>query len=93
MLLYWCVLSCVLVHAPMHHFLSGQVYVFVTTALMCVPPRAMASLGAFVVGLPAALSFFPQKGRILASELEPEFQGLTAQDGSSVSELCYNKGL
>ena len=40
-----------------------------------------------------AQAIFPQQDSIAAAKLEPQFQGLTARDGTPINTFTYNKGL
>eukprot|EP00041_Stephanoeca_diplocostata_P041499 m.1644070 g.1644070 ORF g.1644070 m.1644070 type:complete len:335 (-) comp61098_c0_seq1:60-1064(-) len=58
-----------------------------------LPVNAVACVGAFLIGLPVAISLFPQEGTIAAAELEPEFRDLKDRNGNTVAKFTYNKGL
>jgi hypothetical protein len=53
-----------------------------------LPITTFVCLASFGLGLPASLAFFPQRGEIDASKLEPEFQSL-----GLTGRVFYNKGL
>lgn len=58
-----------------------------------LPFEAAVCVCAFMVGLPAAVSLFPQEGEMDVSSLEPRFSGLVGADGEPITSLRYNKGL
>jgi tricarboxylate carrier len=68
---------------------------FVTIAAKT--PRMMAELGIISaclgIGLPIAISMFPQKSLVPVKELEPEFQNLKDKSGKPIDTLTFNKGL
>eukprot|EP00475_Leptophrys_vorax_P035639 TRINITY_DN5897_c0_g1_i1.p1 TRINITY_DN5897_c0_g1~~TRINITY_DN5897_c0_g1_i1.p1 ORF type:complete len:323 (-),score=90.04 TRINITY_DN5897_c0_g1_i1:21-989(-) len=45
------------------------------------------------IGLPIAISMFPQNSTIAAKDLEPEFHNLKDKDGKPIDTFVYNKGL
>ena len=60
-------------------------------------PKTVMELGviafALWVALPLSVSLFPQRGEIIANELEQEFRGLRNSKGQIVEKYYYNKGL
>jgi tricarboxylate carrier len=60
-------------------------------------PRMLAELGIISaclgVGLPIAISMFPQKSLVPVKDLEPEFQDLKDKNGNAINTLTFNKGL
>ena len=45
------------------------------------------------IALPISVSLFPQKGEILARDVEQEFQQLKNKNGELIERYYYNKGL
>ena len=45
------------------------------------------------VAVPLAIAYYPQFGKIKASDVEPEYQNLKNQQGEAIKEFQYNKGL
>eukprot|EP00039_Didymoeca_costata_P005660 m.83435 g.83435 ORF g.83435 m.83435 type:complete len:334 (-) comp12921_c0_seq4:1359-2360(-) len=55
--------------------------------------EAGVCVGAFIFGLPFALSLFPQQGSVEVSRLEPQFHNLLDSHGQPIQTVNYNKGL
>jgi hypothetical protein len=60
---------------------------------MMLPVLTCVSTIAVILGLYPAQAVFSQNAAIPASRLEPEFQGLKASDGTTISQFTFNKGL
>ena len=49
--------------------------------------------GELYLAVPIGIAMFPQKGKILVSELETEFQLIKNSHGDLIKEFNFNKGL
>jgi len=58
-----------------------------------IPVLTTLTMFAMIIGIYPAQAIFPQQDSIAAAKLEPQFQGLTARDGTPINTFTYNKGL
>lgn len=72
----------------------GKIKALKKSPRLSLMAEAAVCVSCFLVGLPFALSLFPQEQTISVNELEPEFQNLAdAKTGAPLHHLSYNKGL
>ena len=45
------------------------------------------------VAVPLGIALYPQSGKILSKDLEPEFQNIKNENGQIIREFIFNKGL
>eukprot|EP00040_Diaphanoeca_grandis_P013162 m.66546 g.66546 ORF g.66546 m.66546 type:complete len:326 (+) comp23701_c0_seq3:146-1123(+) len=64
-----------------------------TSPRLALPIEAGVCFLAFVGGLPAAISMFPQESLIYVEDMEPSFANLKDKSGNPVTKFWYNKGL
>ncbi|KAL8438585.1 hypothetical protein ACSSS7_000119 [Eimeria intestinalis] len=49
--------------------------------------------GCIAVGFPLGVAVYPATAKLPISELEPEFQGLSDEEGRPITRVMFNKGI